>query len=793
MPKRNKTEQRIRNLVNNGYSFGQAISAVARGKDLRVNLSKAAVRGYRVGRGVVQLVKQRKGGIIMKQNKAVFVPDGRYPYTQRQFNRMGPGGAARTFKNRQAVRNRKSMNVGSRNARPGRTIAMKQMKAVRNSTRPRLGAPNASMITFNHTESIAGIVSGGGGTADPDIFIYQINPGLRALMPWGGQVAYNFQYYKVIQMSFRLVSNCSSTSTGRWAIACDYNPYYNTSLVTNIDYMMQLNGRQGDVKDHIPYSIVPSMNKRNQSGGLLIRGGEIPNGNDSREYDLGNLYIGIESTQQAQIGNLEVTYTLQLRDARPNVDSLGMNGSSTSKPSTASPFSTQTYMDISLNMPASYTAYTSLYGQSNGFQFNCNYKGLIEFYVNGTGMSNEAFSTTEEDDSPYLLTPSITNPNTLNVDLTFIRSLGTNTDRVQQYWVDAIAGGTIGFTQNVLGDINLIRLWVTPATQDLDANSSNVILNVTAPVQRMFRPIMAKAITLDREKDALTQVLELRNQILTDKYERKVSDEEDSASLVKDMDVMSVTSKVHSITPKIIDNNKKKKQIGIDTYIKGGNCDQNALKLLFCLMAMLVFIVNCQIFPPFSKYPTTRKPSKSPTSRPSAAPTRSPTKYPTTPRPTNYFFRSSLLSITGTDSAPLTTVVEKVPLSYARMFTKINATSFTLAHDGLVLVSYIYVSVGGTFGIPAYYFYHHGDTYDNYYVMTDCERSHQMSMVILNMTHADKVVTMRQKSGTTGSIGISGTMSFTPIGGFMLFGPYNVTSVCASGCSIVHANQLLTL
>jgi hypothetical protein len=664
----------------------------------------------------------------------------------------------------------------------GQTIAMKQMQAMRKSGAKRIGSYNTAVLNFSHTESIAGVVGNGGGTAEPAIYNYQLNPGLRAVLPWGGSVVYNFQYYKILKMTFRLVSTCASTSTGRWAIACDYNPYYDVTEVTNIDYMLQLNGRQGDVKDHVLYVIVPSMNKKNLSSGLLVRGGDISPDDDLREYDLGNLYIGIESTNTDQLGNLEVTYTIQLRDARPNIVSLSLNGYSTASPtSSGTLFAPQYYLDNSVNRPANYTNYFNEFGNNGGFMFNCNYKGLLELYVNGTGLMNLSYSTDEENDAPFLVTQSEDVPNT-TATVYFIRVTGTTTDVVSQWWVNASAGDTVQFVTNKLLTVNLIRLWLNTATNNLAGNSSNVLGSTNNVKKYGFRPIKklpGMQMKLEAEIEALRTEIHAND---TDAKEIN-ADIDCHQSIIRasqpDNDEIISMSSTRSFKEK--DKEPKlfqRPQQGITSRIKGGSTDENAC---WYFIIFFVWCLTAQIIPPSTRVPTSPTTIK-PTRQPSVLPTDS----PTTQAPTYVYYRSSAIFATGTNDLPLTNVDDYVNPIHARMFSRINGTAFSLNHNGLVLVTLFTQSLSGDLDTPAYKFRAapNSHIYENYITVTTCSIDTQMSMQLLNMTYGAPMVVMDKQPATTGGTGLFTIGFFTPVDGYIDLTGSDYTSACVSGCSV---------
>jgi hypothetical protein len=746
MPRKSQ-KQRFMNMVDNGYSAGQAAVALMRRKgNGRKNFNTFARSMYNVGDNFASMVKTRKGGVARKQGRYVFVQDKFYPYNMNQFNSMTERARATHYRNQM---------TGNQRRQRGQTIAMKQMNAIRNTRMNNSRSPTmqqAAMVNFTHTESISGIIGNGGGTNDPMIYTYQINPGLRGLLPWGAQVAYNFLYYRIVKMQFRLVSTCASTSTGRWAIGCDYDPYYDTTAVRSVDNIMQLNGKQGDVKDHIVYLLKPGLNKKNAANGLLIRGGQIPESDDLREYDFGNLYIGIESTDNSQLGNLEISYTVVFVNARPNVDSLSSDSYSQGTIFNQ-PF--QNVVELSPNVPIIYKNDSE--NDAALIQFVCPYKGLMEMYVNGVGMSGaQGGFSIAENDSPYVCTGST---ETINVAVSFIRTMGTTTDMVTQWWVDALAGGTIQFIpnddwynhENPDGALNLLRFWLTPATDDLKDNSGNTIVMNSMKRRSVFNPIMPIA-RLPRAAIRQGTQKNKRPDSEDDNEEQKYPQEESPEIL-------------------ILNRKSKKKQPGIDTYIKGGNCDEHALLLILCL---LLCVAHSQIYPPYTKRPTQPTTVAPSTLRPTKSPTPKYSKFVP--------FKSSYVTAYGTSILPLNQTDDLV--TREPMFAKINSTDFYLNHTGAVVITALFqVEGSNTLGTPPFNVQQITEGMVlNYMYMSSCDKLFVIGFYWVEITNGKNHFHLTPDTYTSGNV--LSNWIFTPLNQFSTIGINKIFSVSTGECSV---------
>lgn len=749
MPRKGKSnvEKQFHAMVSSGATVAQAIKAISQGRNIEQN----AIRGIRgIGGGVragarlLGMVKRRKGGVIMKGNRAVFIDDGKYPnrkqYTQMYKNARGrkPGYA-------------KSVgHVSTTQSRMGsRSVASQQMLPYKNRPSGKSNSLNNSSITLNHQESIASIVSNGGGTANPQVFTYDLNAGLRNLCQWGGQVAYNWQYYRVIDMVFTLQSTCASTTTGRWAMGCDYDPMYPTVEVEDINTIVQLNGKSGDVKDHLLFHL--SNNLINASGSRkrwLVRSGEVPENGDPKEYDLGHLYIGVESADTVVIGNLYIEYTFELINVRPTV-SPSSSSAYTSTCSYNNPLRALT--EYNFNSPVTYTQDPANGNVWSVIHFNSKYVGMINIILTGTSLNvNNGFFYTLSVDSA------------LGTVYSLLGAITSSTLTSEMWSVDVIAGSDVYLTPfNSTSTVSALRIWILPSGSELNDNNG---MGIHAPTKQTIRAVSRPIMPLP-----ISHLSSIR---------------EDTSSIDMKLDDEYVDER-----PMAMGYHVRQNRPGEGNMMqKGGNCDEHAI-LVYLLFLLQVCI--SQILPPTIKRPTfTTQPT---TAIPTSEPTPRPTDSPTTLSPTYVYYRSSIIETSGSAASPLGTITDKV--TAFKMFTKINGTSFRLDHNGIVLVTGVWGGlgpIGGTAGEPAYTI--HGapgdHTYDNYVVMTDCERYSQVFFQLLNNTFSQTEYTLVKDSATTGTVVTK--MTFTPVNGYKIFGPAEDLSTCAPGCVIAERAGIIT-
>lgn len=315
---RNRTQGAIQDAYNLGAS-------VNRMRMNGLNSNNAGLFG-KSARGLYDLFKKRKGGIIQKKGVYHYVAGGGPPNSKEAFDKMTKRQKQLMYqannakvpnrgKTRRGTRKRGGRNTGARKAPSAAKLMNMTFKAAR-ANGVSINTMNTSSATISHVEVVDAIVGNGLGTNSPAIYIFGLNPGLGTVFRWGGPVMSNWMYYLPLQLIIRLTSTCASTTTGRWAAGFDYNPYFPTNTITNINLITTLHSVMGDVKDHLTLTMnmgyLPMPSSK-----LQVRTGNVPTGLDTMQFDMGNLYIGVETQSDQVIGQFSVAYSFAMSDAVP--------------------------------------------------------------------------------------------------------------------------------------------------------------------------------------------------------------------------------------------------------------------------------------------------------------------------------------------------------------------------------------------------------------------------------------------------------------------------------------------
>jgi hypothetical protein len=190
----------------------------------------------------------------------------------------------------------------------GRTKNRSQGAFVATSKRIQTRKPqmraNADTATITHREYVADI----SGSNDFSVLGFSINPGLQNLFPWLSKIAVNYETYKFLKLAFHYETAVSTTTGGSMMLAADYDAYDATP--TDKRQLMSyahaersaawqescFTCRPGDltkfVKDH------------------YVRTDEEKG--DLKTYDIGNFFMATQGTPSGEMGELYVSYTIQL-------------------------------------------------------------------------------------------------------------------------------------------------------------------------------------------------------------------------------------------------------------------------------------------------------------------------------------------------------------------------------------------------------------------------------------------------------------------------------------------------
>lgn len=142
-------------------------------------------------------------------------------------------------------------------------------------------------------------------------FQFGINPGNSSLFPWLSQIATRYELYKFKSLRFVYEPQCGTSSSGTVFIAVDWDasdppPQSKTQM------MSYKNAVRSPLWFASEYnSAVPDLTRLKTN---YVLSGAAPEGTDIKTYDIGNLFVAIQSdsgTDQTA-GELYVEYTVEL-------------------------------------------------------------------------------------------------------------------------------------------------------------------------------------------------------------------------------------------------------------------------------------------------------------------------------------------------------------------------------------------------------------------------------------------------------------------------------------------------
>lgn len=224
---------------------------------------------------------------------------------------------------------------------------------------PSMHSTGAQSFVLRHREYL-GDVTTSGTAREFDLSSYDINPGQSELMPWGSQIANQFQQYKVKGAVFEFVSTCSdaiASSTdlalGTVIMATNYNSaesdFVNKQQMLQTEFCSQ--GKPSQCILH-PIECKPSLTSVET---LYTRSGAVPSGQDQRLFDLGKFQLATQGFQgtNVNIGELWFSYEIELlKPIQSNGTSvlLGDFYNATTGISTSNPFSTSPTLNAGSNL-----------------------------------------------------------------------------------------------------------------------------------------------------------------------------------------------------------------------------------------------------------------------------------------------------------------------------------------------------------------------------------------------------------------------------------------------------------
>lgn len=191
----------------------------------------------------------------------------------------------------------------------------------------RNGALPGGSTIISHKEYLGDIISSSSANTF-DLRSYDINPGLSDSFPWLGQVAPNFQQYKILGMAFeyRTMSadalNSTNTALGQVIMATNYDAladdFQSKAEMENSAYAQSVKPSSSCLH------LIECDTSTLPINELYLRAGSVPSGADKRMYDLGKFQIATNGFQGTSVncGELWVSYQVML--LKPKIwDALG--------------------------------------------------------------------------------------------------------------------------------------------------------------------------------------------------------------------------------------------------------------------------------------------------------------------------------------------------------------------------------------------------------------------------------------------------------------------------------------
>lgn len=185
---------------------------------------------------------------------------------------------------------------------------------------PSFGPSGANTVTITHKEYICDIF----GPENAGTFanqVFSLNPALQTTFPWLSQVAANYDEYTFGQLMFTFRSTVTdfvaqNGQVGTVILATQYNAE-DTPFASKQDAMEYDGAVSGKCSQEIIAGVECDPAQNSGSYGKYTRAGPVPQGQDVKTYDLGNLNVAVSNTPGAfsnqALGELWVSYTVQLR------------------------------------------------------------------------------------------------------------------------------------------------------------------------------------------------------------------------------------------------------------------------------------------------------------------------------------------------------------------------------------------------------------------------------------------------------------------------------------------------
>lgn len=175
-------------------------------------------------------------------------------------------------------------------------------------------------VVISHKEYISDVF-GPPETGSFQNTVYSINPGIERTFPWLSQVAANYEEYTLKQCIFTFRSTvtdfvATNGQVGTLIMATQYNPSDDPfqSKQDAMEYDLAMSGK---CSSNMLHGVECDPAQLSGAPGKYVRAGPVATGDDLKQYDWGNLNLGISNVPaqfvNQALGELWVSYTVELR------------------------------------------------------------------------------------------------------------------------------------------------------------------------------------------------------------------------------------------------------------------------------------------------------------------------------------------------------------------------------------------------------------------------------------------------------------------------------------------------
>jgi hypothetical protein len=185
---------------------------------------------------------------------------------------------------------------------------------------PSFGGTAQNAVTITHKEYISDVFAPASfGTFQNTV--YSLNPGIERTFPWLSQVAVNYEEYTLKQLIFTFRSTvtdfvATNGQVGTIIMATQYNPSDNP-FVSKQDAMEYEASMSGKCSVNMLHGVECDPAQLSGAPGKYLRAGPVRSQDDLKQYDWGNLNIGVSNIpkefENQSLGELWVSYTVELR------------------------------------------------------------------------------------------------------------------------------------------------------------------------------------------------------------------------------------------------------------------------------------------------------------------------------------------------------------------------------------------------------------------------------------------------------------------------------------------------